>query len=230
MNAKPDDQRKTKDTAAASPHLTLYHYWRSSCSWRVRWALALKGVSYKHSPVDLLHDAHKSPDFMRLNPSGFVPALLIDGQCYGESMALLEYIEETWRHRPLLPNGPLQRLHVRQLCQTIVSGTQPLQNMSTQRRHSQNKDAQTEWARHWIERGLHTYEQLLYANPPGTFSVGGSLSLADICLVPQVYNAQRFGVNLEKVPMIQAIYNNCLKTVECQESAPHNQPGAQLLA
>jgi len=212
------------------PSLTLYHYWRSSSSWRVRWALAIKGVPYKHSPIDLLHDAHKSPDFMRLNPSGFVPALLIDGKCYGESMALLEWIEETWQHRPLLPNAPLARLHVRQLCQTIVSGIQPLQNLSAQHRHSDNKEAQKEWARHWIERGLQTYEQLLYEHHPGTYSAGGDITMADLCLIPQVYNAQRFGVNLERLPLIHTIYQNCLKTSECQESAPHNQPGAQLLA
>ena len=210
--------------------LTLFHYWRSSSSWRVRWALAIKGVSYKHSPIDLLHDAQKSPDFLRLNPSGFVPALLIEGRSYGESLALMEWIEETWKHRPLLPNSPLQRLHVRQLCQNIASGTQPLQNLSVLQKHSTDKSEQAAWAKHWIQRGLLAYEQLLHAVPSGTFSVGGTITMADLCLIPQVYNAIRFNVNLSDTPLINAIYHNCLKTPECEESAPHNQPGAQLLA
>jgi len=210
--------------------LTLYHYWRSSCSWRVRWALAIKGVSWRSETVDLLHNGQHSPDFLAINPSGSVPALTVAGETFGESLAILEWIEETWRAKPLLPQDPLSRMRVRQLCNTIVSGIQPLQNLSPQRKHSSDPAAQASWARYWIERGLAVYEKLLHSGRPGSFSFGGHVTLADLCLVPQCYNAERYGVVLDHYPTIKRIYRACLATPECDASAPHNQPGAQLLA
>jgi len=220
----------SKPSNTAKPDITLYHYWRSSCSWRVRWALTIKGVRWHSETVNLLHGGQHSPEFLALNPAGFVPAVVTSGQAFGESFAILEWIEETWRQRPLLPQDPLSRMHVRQLCNTIVSGTQPLQNLSPQQRHSSDPAEQAAWAKHWIEKGLSVYELVLQHGRPGTYSFGGQVTLADICLVPQCYNAERYGVKLEKWPLLAGIYRRCLELPECQESAPHNQPGAQLIA
>jgi maleylacetoacetate isomerase len=206
-------------------NLTLYHYWRSSCSWRVRWALTHKGVKYDDVPINLLLNEHRSPDFLAKNPSGFVPALVINGESFGESMAILEWIEETFPHKPLLPQSPLDRMRVRQMCLMIISGTQPLQNLSVMRKHSSDPAAQAEWSRHWITLGLQNLENLL-ANHAGTFCFGGQLSLADICLVPQIFNANRFNVNMDAFPIIKGVHQNCLKLPECDASAPHNQKGA----
>lgn len=214
--------------------LTLYHYWRSSCSWRVRWALTIKGVDFKHVAIDLLHDGQKSPDFLAINPSGFVPALVIDGKPYGESMALLEWIEETWPQKPLLPTEPLKRLRVRQLCQTIVSGTQPLQNLATQRHHASDKESQSAWAHHWIDKGLRSFLKILElqhgANGIGPFCFGDQITMADLCLVPQIYNAMRFNVDMTELKVLKDIYDQAMLTPACQAAAPNNQPGAATIA
>jgi maleylacetoacetate isomerase/maleylpyruvate isomerase len=207
--------------------LTLHHYWRSSCSWRVRWALALKGVPYQSVPVNILKGEHRDPAYMALNPAGFLPCLEIDGEPYGESLALIEWIEETWPTPALLPQDPLSRLYVRQLALTIAAGTQPLQNPFALKYYKLDDQERTKAARHWIERGLGTYETLLRKGRPGTYSFGGEVTVADLCLVPQVYNALRFQVDMSQFPLIEGIYERCLKTKECDAAAPHNQPGAQ---
>src|SRR5947209_1533710 len=108
--------------------LTLYHYWRSSCSWRVRWGLALKGLAYESVAVDILAGEQRSQAYLAKNPAGFLPTLVVDGRPFAESLAILEWLDETVPAPPLLPRDPLQRLTVRQLAMTIVAGTQPLQN------------------------------------------------------------------------------------------------------
>lgn len=208
--------------------LKLYHYWRSSCSWRVRWALALKGVAYEPVPVNILAGEHRSPAFLARNPAGYLPALSIDGVPFGESLAICEWIDETWPEPPLLPKEPLARLSARQLALTIAAGTQPLQNPSVVKHFVANEAEREGHQRHWIERGLAVYEALLKAGRPGLFSVGDQVSLADLCLVPQVYNAERFKVPVsEKFPLLAAINARCLATPACDQAAPHNQSGFQ---
>jgi len=208
-------------------NLTLYHYWRSSCSWRVRWALALKGVPYTSVPVNILTEEHRSPAYLAKNPAGFLPSLEIDGRPYGESLALIEWIDETWPEPPLKPEDPLARLHVRQLALTIVAGTQPLQNPAVLK-HVLPLDeaARKTAAQHWIKRGLGIYEALLAGGRPGRYSWADRVTLADLCLIPQVYNALRFDVDLGPYPVVRGIYERCLKTPECDQAAPHTQPGA----
>ncbi len=213
------------DTTMAKS-MVLYHYWRSSCSWRVRWALALKGVPYESRPVNILTGEHRAEAYLRTNPSGLLPALVVDGKPYGESLALLEWIEETWKDPPLLPQEPLARLRVRQLALTIVSGTQPLQNPSALKQFVPDDKARPAQARHFIAKGLGIYEELLARGGDGEFSFGDKLTLADLCLVPQVYNAKRFDVDMAAFPRSAAIFERCSKTKECEASAPHNQPGA----
>lgn len=206
--------------------LTLSHYWRSSCSWRVRWALALKNVAYESVPVNLLHGEQGGAANLARNPAGFVPALEIDGQFYGESLALIEWIDETWKTPALYPAPPLDRLRVRQLALTIVAGTQPLQNLVTMKHYEGDDAARRGHAQFFIAKGLATYEALLAHAPSGAFSFGDQITVADLCLIPQVYNALRFDVDLSATPKIRAIYERALATPACQASHPQKQPGA----
>jgi maleylacetoacetate isomerase len=209
----------------AHHQITLYHYWRSSCSWRVRWALVYKNIPYNDVAINLLANEQNSPTYLAINPGGFVPAITYNGLVFGESMAILEWLEEMFPSQPLLPQSHTDRLRVRQICQIITSGIQPIQNLSVMRKHSTNPSEQTDWARYWISAGLEKVEALItpYA---GTFSYGGSLTMADLCLIPQVYNAKRFNVDLSKFPLITRVNQHCLQLPTCQQSAPQNQQGA----
>lgn len=206
---------------------SLYHYWRSSCSWRVRWALALKNVGYDSVPINLLSGEQQSAAYVAKNPAGFVPAVEIDGRFFGESLAILEWIEEKWPTPALLPKDPLDRLLVRQMALTVVAGTQPLQNLATLKYFAPDEAARKPHAQHWIGRGLKTLEALVVqAGKGGPFAFGKSETLADLCLVPQVYNALRFDVDLSPFPRVKAVYEHALTTPACDRAAPHNQPGA----
>lgn len=203
-------------------NISLYHYWRSSCSWRVRWALALKGVAYDSIPVNLLQGEQASATYAARNPAGFVPALRVDGRFFGESLAILEWIEETWKTPALLPKDPLDRMAVRQMAMTIVAGTQPLQNLATLKYFAPDEAARKPHAQHWIGRGLKTFEALVaQAGKTGPFAFGPEPTFADLCLVPQVYNALRFDVDLTATPRCKAIYEHALTTPACDAAAPH---------
>ncbi|MEZ4741115.1 MAG: maleylacetoacetate isomerase [Bdellovibrionota bacterium] len=204
------------------PHnITLYHYWRSSCSWRVRWALQLKGIEHNLIAVDLLKNEQQQSTYLQQNPSGFVPSLIVDGKAYGESMAIIEWINEKWPHNPLLPEDPFARLLTRQLYMTIASGTQPLQNLIAQQFHSDDKDKRVEYARYWINRGLKAYETILNQHGlGGHFSLGETITMADLCLIPQCYNARRYTIDLEQFPKIKKIEQRSLATEACQRAAP----------
>jgi maleylacetoacetate isomerase len=207
--------------------LTLYHYWRSSCSWRVRWALALKGLNYESVPVNILTKEMLSPAHLARNPAGYLPVLAVDGRHFAESLAICEWLDEAYPEPPLLPRAPLERLAVRPLALTIASGTQPLQNPSAVAYYVPDEAQRAPHVKHWIERGLGVYEQLLQRGKPGQFSHGDQVTLADLCLVPQVYNAKRFGVDPgARFPLLAGIYERCLATKACDLAAPHKQPGA----
>ncbi len=202
--------------------LTLHHYWRSSCSWRVRWGLALKGIPYTGVPVNILNAEHQGEEFRRKNPTGFLPCLEITGAPAAD--AILEWLDEVWPTPALLPDAPLARLHVRQLALTIVAGTQPLQNPALVQQAVADEALRKPHMQHWIARGLAVYDTLLQRQPAGAFSYGDSVTLADLCLVPQIYNALRFDVAVP--PRLAGIYERCLATPACDAAAPHNQPGA----
>lgn len=205
------------------PKLTLYHYWRSSCSWRVRWALELKQIACEFKHIDLLKKEHQSPEYLSMNPSGFVPCMVISDTTYGESLAIIEWLDEIYPQNPLLPNQAQSKIIVRQLAYTIASGTQPLQNLSAQKYYSDIKEEQSEYARHWISKGLTIYEKLLQQHQcSGTFSFGAQVTLADLCLIPQCYNAERFGLDIKNWPLIERIYENASSSEACLKSAPHN--------
>ena len=201
------------------PEITLYHYYRSTCSWRVRWALHYKRVQFKAVAVNLLKGEQSQGDYFKKNPMAYVPSLSVDGEVFSESIAILEWLEETNPSPALLPQDPQSRMRVRQLCQIIASGTQPLQNLAVQRHHSKDKAAQWEYARHWIQKGFAAYEIML-SQTKGSFSFGESLTLADICLMPQCYNALRFGLDIEQFPNIFDVYQRCLTLDHYQKSVP----------
>jgi maleylacetoacetate isomerase len=212
------------------PHLTLYHYWRSSCSWRVRWGLALKGIPFESRYVNLLKGEQKLPEYLAINPSGYLPSLVIreDGKehVFGESFALLEWMDERWPNHPFLPQNPEERLWVRQLALTVVSQIQPLQNPLVMEWFVPKTEEREMHLRHWIKRGLKICEENLQRSPwknKGPYSFGQHVTLADICLVPQVYTAFRYKVDLQDLPLVTEIYHRCMELESCQRASPEKQ-------
>ena len=207
------------------PSLTLYQYWRSSCSWRVRWALDYKGISYQKVAVNILLNEQFSPEHLVRSPKGFIPVLKVNNQYLTESLAILEWIEEQHPKPSLLPNDSFSRAQVRKLSLLITAGIQPLQNMRTLKFYSDDQSRRNEWAKHFIAEGMKNFEAELQ-NTAGTYCYSSQLSFADLCLIPQCYNALRFGVALEQFPIIHRIYHNCLRLESYQSSVPENQPDA----
>lgn len=202
----------------------LYSYFRSSCSWRVRIALALKGIDYETVPINLTKDGGQqfSAEFQTLNPMKQVPALKIDGITIGQSLAIIEYLEETRPAPPrLLPQDPKKRASVRMISDLIAGGIQPLQNLSVLKQVG--PENQLPWAQKAISFGFNALEQILQ-NTAGNFCVGDEVSMADLCLVPQVANAERFKVDLGPFPTISRINKTLLALEAFQVSHPCRQP------
>lgn len=197
---------------------TLYSYYRSSCSWRVRLALELKSLPYTLHQINLLQNDQTSPEYLLVNPAGVVPALLLDDgvTVITQSVAILEYLDETSQGVKLLPECPIKRALVRQLVQIIAADCQPLQNLHVLRRFTElagfeDSTARQHWGRHYIARALSAYTRLIASET--LFSVGDSVSLADLCLIPQLYNARRFDINVEEdFPQLARIEANFIQT------------------
>jgi len=210
--------------------LVLYHYWRSSSAWRVRFALLYKGIAYESRFVNLLAGEQRSDEHKQLSPMGVVPCLLVDGRPLVESVAILEYLEEVAPEKPLLPRDPWRRARVRQLVELVNSGIQPLQNLAVLDQVSPDEGARKAWVRHFNERGLSALESSLVSIErefgPGRYSLGDELTLADIYLVPQVATALRHEVPLEGYPRVLRIYEACMKLDAAIASSPQNQPDA----
>ena len=204
--------------------LVLHHYWRSSSSWRVRWALAHKGIEYQSNAVDLLKGSQRDSSYIEQSPMGLVPCLVVDGRALTESVAILEWLEETNPANPLYPRDPWARARTRQLVELVNAGTQPLQNLSVNRHLSDDVAVQATWARHWIQRGLDAIERELgivaSEGLAGTFVIGNALTAADLYLVPQLYNARRFSVELASYPRILAAEQAALATPSAHASHP----------
>jgi maleylacetoacetate isomerase len=201
----------------------LYSYWRSSCSWRVRIALNLKEIPYDIKPVSLIKAGGEqhSNEFREINPMEQVPALQIDGATLVESLSILSYLEETRPQRPLLPPDVVKRAKVREICEVIASGIQPLQNLVVLIHVGEEK--KNEWAQHWINRGFRAVEKLLSASA-GKYCVGDEITLADCCLIPQVFNARRFHVDLRPFPIILRIDRELENHPAFRAAHPSNQP------
>ncbi len=201
--------------------LVLHHYWRSSCSWRVRWAMNLKKLDYRLIPVDLLSNKQSSSEYVDISATGLVPTLEYGDAFISESLAIIEWLEEKFDGQSVLPGNATDRSRIRQMAYTIACGVQPIQNLKVQKYISENPDERLSFARHWIEEGFAAFEKLSQQHSV-TFSYGSEITLADICLIPQVYNAKRFKVDLGKFPTISKVYDQCLNTLECSQSAPEN--------
>jgi len=214
--------------------LQLYSYFRSSAAYRVRIALELKGLPYSYVPVHLLKDggAQHTPQYQRLNPTELVPTLVDeDGHALGQSLAIIEYLDETQPAPALLPHDALGRARVRALAQTVACEIHPLNNLRVlqylERDLKVTDAAKSDWYRHWITLGFTALERMLADNPAtGRFCHGDTPGLADCCLIPQVANSRRFDTPLEAFPTIRRIDEACLALPAFQKAAPQVQPDA----
>jgi maleylacetoacetate isomerase len=213
--------------------LRLYSYWRSSAAYRVRIALNLKGQPYETLPVHLLKDGgeqHK-PEFVELNPQHLIPVLMHGHRQLRQSMAIIEYLDETWPDPALMPTVARDRQRVRAIAQMVACDIHPINNLRVmqylEKEMGADEAARERWTKHWISEGLTAVEGVLADNPStGTFCEGDIPTLADCCLVPQVYNAQRFGLDLAQWPYIRRINAACLELDAFQAARPEIQPDA----
>lgn len=183
----------------------LHDYWRSSAAYRVRIGLNLLGLSYRADPVDLLAGDHRGTENLARNPQGLVPTLQIDGLRLTQSLAILEYLNDT-RNAGWLPKEPGQRAKVRALAYAVAMDIHPICNLHVVRHAVALGGATPEaWMQHFITAGFAGLEAMVAQDPSGRFAAGDTVSLADICLVPQVYNARRWGVDMAAFPHIAAI-------------------------
>jgi maleylpyruvate isomerase len=212
--------------------LKLHGYFRSSAAWRVRIALALKGIAYDQAFRHLRKGEQSAPDFLKLNPQGLVPALEVAGQgTLTQSLAIIEWLEETQPGAKLLPADPWGRARVRALAGIIACDTHPIQNLRVlhhvKRELGQEQPAIDAWARHWIGLGLAAYEARLAETESGRFSHRDTPGLADLCLVPQLGNARRFGTDLSRYPRVLAVEAACRELPAFMAAAPEAQPDAE---
>lgn len=211
--------------------LSLRTYWRSSSTWRVRIALHWKGLDYEAVPVHLVRDGgeqHRA-EHSALNPMEQIPVLLVDGQPLAQSVALVEFLEEVAPTPPLLPAAPLDRARVRQLVEVVNAGIQPLQNLSVlqalEGNYGVTKEGRSAWSRHWIHRGFVALEEHV-GRWAGRYSFGDAVTLADLYLVPQLYNARRFAVDLAPFPTLLRVEEALSQLPAFVAAHPDNQPDA----
>jgi len=216
-----------------SERLRLYSYWRSSAAYRVRIGLNLKGLPYEIVPVHLLRDGGEqhSDEYREASPQAMVPVLQHGHRVLRQSLAILEYLDEMWLQPPLLPTVARDRQRVRALAQVVACDMHPLNNLRVMRYFENTWHVpQTErdgWTRHWIAEGFTALEAMLVDNPStGPYCDGSAPSLADCCLIPQVYSARRFGVDLAAFPLITRIEQACLALPEFDAARPERQPDA----
>lgn len=213
--------------------MKLYDYWRSSAAYRVRIVLKLKGLEYEQIPVNLAKGEQRDPAFLARNPMGLVPALeLSDGSLVTQSMAIAEYLDETYHHNGIFPQNSFALAEARAFCLTIVAETHPLYNLRVRKylveEMGHSDDDVTKWYAHWSLEGLSALEKMAENLPDrGEFLFGHKPGFAEACLVPQFYNCQRFGIDLSHLPRLTAAYN-AVKDLEAFKAAePENQPDAE---
>jgi maleylpyruvate isomerase len=214
--------------------MKLYTFFRSSASYRVRIALNLKGLEYQQTPIHLRRGGGEQlkPAYKAINPQALVPALEDDGQILSQSLAIIEYLEERYPKPPLLPGDAAERALVRSMALLIACEVHPVQNLRVLNHlksdHKQSDDDTIRWARHWIDLGLSALEQLIISvSKQGKFCFGKTPTMADLCLVPQLANARRFGVDLSAYPKLLAIEAACISLPAFADAAPENQPDAE---
>ncbi|MBY0242960.1 MAG: maleylacetoacetate isomerase [Burkholderiaceae bacterium] len=213
--------------------MKLYTYFRSSAAYRVRIALGLKGLPYEAVPVHLLKNGGEQlgQSYRGINPAALLPALQDGDTIITQSMAIIEYLDDVHPQAPLLPPDAAGRARVRALAQTIACDTHPLSNLRVLKYLTGtlgiSEEAKTAWMHQWMTLGLEAFEALLADGKAGRYCHGDTPSLADCCLLPQVFNAQRFGVDLAPYPLIAGIAANCAELPAFQTAHPSQQPDAE---
>jgi len=212
-------------------NVKLYSYFRSSAAYRVRIALNLKGLAYEMTAVHLVKDGghNKRPEFRAINPQMRVPALVTEaGDVLIQSLAIIDYLDETHPNPPLLPKDPIARAKCRALAQIVACDIHPLNNVAPLRylknQMGQEQSAIDAWYHHWVIAGFEALEAMM---EPGPYACGAEVTLADICLVPQIYNARRLKVPMDKFPKIAGVDAACLKLEAFDTARPENQPDAE---
>lgn len=211
--------------------MKLYTYYRSSAAFRVRIALNRKALQYDSIPKLFAKNEHRAADYLALNPQGLIPALDIDGAVLSQSMAIMEYLDEKYPEPPFLPPDAIGRARVRSMALSIVADLHPINNLRVlnylRREFKQGDDGVNTWYRHWVTEGFRSLEQLVGSySKHGHYCYGDSVSLADICLVPQMYNARRFGTDLKPFPKLVAISTHLESLPEFDAAKPEVQPDA----
>jgi maleylacetoacetate isomerase len=214
--------------------MKLYTFFRSSASYRVRITLNLKGLKYEQAPIHLRRGGGEqlSAAYKAINPQALVPALEDSGKILTQSLAIIEYLEDRYPKPPLLPRDPAEKALVRSMALIIACEVHPIQNLRVlqyvKREYSQSDEQVNRWARHWINLGLAALEQMIVAQPRrGKFCFGDTPTLADICLVPQLGNARRYGCDLSPYPAIIGIEKHCMVLPAFADAAPEKQPDAE---
>ncbi|MEK0082775.1 maleylacetoacetate isomerase [Benzoatithermus flavus] len=209
--------------------MRLYDYWRSSAAYRVRIALNLKGISYEQVPVNLRSGGQRTLDYTSKNPQGLVPTLEDGGAHLTQSLAIIEYLDETHPEPPLLPKEPLARAQVRAMAQLVACEIHPLNNLRVLQRleHRLGLDEReiSSWYRHWINEGFAALEARLKTTA-GRYAFGDSVTLVDLCLVPQLYNARRYRCDLVPFPTICRVEEACQALPAFDAARPERQPDA----
>lgn len=208
--------------------IRLYTYWRSSTAYRVRIGLNLKGLAFEPVAVNLATVENRESAFLAVNPQGLVPALEVDGRLLVQSLPILEYLDERWPAPPLLPRDLEARARVRALADTVACDIHPLNNARVlrylERDLALTRAQRDGWYRHWIAEGLRAFDAWLGPDDGAPFCCGAAPTLADICLVPQLYNARRFGCALDAYPRLVRIEDACLALPAFAQAAPDAQP------
>ena len=211
--------------------MKLYSYFRSSAAYRVRIALNLKGIAYETAPIHLVKDGghNRRPEYRAINPQMRVPALTLpSGDVLLQSLAIIEYLDETHPEPPLLPKNPIERARARAFAEIVACDIHPLNNIGPlrylRREMKQEQDAIDTWYRYWVTEGFEALEALLGSGP---YCCGNAVTVPDLCLVPQVFNARRLKVPLDKFPKIVAVDAACAKLPAFDSARPENQPDAE---
>ncbi len=210
--------------------MKLFGYWRSSASYRVRIALALKDLDYAYEPVNLLKGEQQSNTYLAKNPNGLVPTLITsDGAAIPQSLAIMEYLEEAYPTPSILPARPADRAHARAIAATIACEAQPFMNLRMQKylkeERSFDKPAMDDWLNRFTGGAMAAVEKMAQQSA-GAYCVGDTPTIADCCLVPQWFGAQRFGVDISAFTKLNEIYERCTKHPAFEKAHPTNQPDA----